>query len=144
MDNKDIAKEWFKIAELDLSSAEFLQKMSPVPMEIICYHCQQSAEKYLKGFLALKGEEIKKTHDLIQLNKMCQKYSEDFKSIEDGCLMLTSFGVNIRYPFPMDINEADMKIAFRNAQKIKDFVIEKYKIADGEAEADSASHTQQK
>jgi HEPN domain-containing protein len=73
MDNKDIAKEWFKIAKTDLSSAQFLQSMSPVPIEIICYHCQQSAEKYLKGFLALKGEEIKKTHDLVQLNKICQR-----------------------------------------------------------------------
>ncbi|MCI0441792.1 HEPN domain-containing protein [bacterium] len=147
MDNKDIAREWFKIAELDLSSAEFLQKMNPVPVEIICYHCQQSAEKYLKGFLALSGEEIKKTHDLIQLNKMCQKYYEDFKSIEDSCLMLTNYGVNIRYPFPMDINEADMKIAFRNAQKIKDFVLMKSSIAGNEnhddEKGDSASQSSQ-
>jgi len=145
MDNKDIAKEWFKIAELDLTSAEFLQKMIPLPVEIICYHCQQSTEKFLKGFLALNGEEIKKTHDLIQLNKTCQKYNEDFKSIEDGCLMLTNYGVNVRYPFPMDINEADMKIAFRNAQKIKDFVLAKFKIADSETqdnkEGDSASQS---
>ena len=27
MDNKDIAKEWFDIADTDLTSAEFLQKM---------------------------------------------------------------------------------------------------------------------
>jgi len=143
MDNKDIAKEWFKIAELDLSSAEFLRKMSPVPVEIICSHCQQSAEKYLKGFLALNGEEIKKTHDLIQLNKTCQKYDEDFKSIEEACLMLTDYGINVRYPFPMDINEADVKIALRNAQKIKDFVLAKFNIADNERtdgeEGDSAS-----
>ncbi len=62
MDKKEAAKEWFKIAESDLSSAVFLQKMRPTPVEIICYHCQQSAEKYLKGFLSLK-EEIQKTHD---------------------------------------------------------------------------------
>lgn len=125
MDNKDIAKEWFKIAELDLSSAEFLQKMSPVPVEIICYHCQQSAEKYLKGFLALNGEEIKKTHDLIQLNKMCQKYDNGFATIEEECLMLTDYGVQVRYPFPMDVNESDMKLALRNIQKIKDYILAK-------------------
>ncbi len=69
MDNTDIAKEWFKMAETDLSSAKFLQKMQPVPVEIICYHCQQSVEKYLKRFLALKGEEINRTHDLILLKQ---------------------------------------------------------------------------
>ncbi len=82
MQNKDIAGEWFKIAETDLSSGEFLQSMTPVPFEIICYHRQQSVEKYLKGFLALKGEEMKKTHNLTKLNKICQKYDDDFKTIE--------------------------------------------------------------
>ena len=103
MDNKDVAKEWFKIAETDLSSAEFLQNMQSIPTEIICYHCQQSAEKYLKGFLSLKGEAIKRSHDLVILNKECQKYDADFETIEEDCLMLTDYGVNIRYPFPMDI-----------------------------------------
>jgi len=37
---------------MDLGTAEYLQNMSPLPLEIICYHCQQSAEKYLKGYLA--------------------------------------------------------------------------------------------
>ena len=130
MDSKDIAKEWFKIAEDDLSSAEFLQNMQSIPTEIICYHCQQSAEKYLKGFLALNGEEIKRTHDLIILNKECRKYDEDFETIEEECLMLTDYGVNIRYPFPMDINEADVKVAINSAHKIKDYVLAKVNIKE--------------
>jgi len=40
MDNKDIAKEWFRVAEADLASAVFLQGMRPIPIEVICYHCQ--------------------------------------------------------------------------------------------------------
>lgn len=125
MEAKDIAQEWFHIAETDLSSAQFLQTMQPQPIEIICYHCQQSAEKYLKGFLALKGEEIKKTHDLVKLNKMCQKYDKDFKTIEEDCLLLTDYGVNIRYPFPIDIDESDMETALKRGQKIKDYVLAK-------------------
>ncbi len=119
MDNKDIAKEWFKIAEADLSSAGFLLNMQSIPTEIICYHCQQSAEKYLKGFLALNSEEIKRTHDLVILNKECRKYDEDFETIEEECLMLTDYGVNIRYPFPMEINESDMKAAIKMLIKLK-------------------------
>jgi HEPN domain-containing protein len=130
MDNKDIAKEWFKIAEADLSSAEFLQNMQSVPTEIICYHCQQSAEKYLKGFLSLKGEAIKRSHDLVILNKECRKYDADFETVEEVCLMLTDYGVNIRYPFPMDINESDIKVALQNAHKIKDHVLAKANIKE--------------
>ncbi len=58
MSNKDIALEWFKIAESDLASANFLRKMHPPPLENICYHCQQAAEKFLKGYLAFRGEPI--------------------------------------------------------------------------------------
>lgn len=125
MDNKDVAKEWFRVAEIDLGSAGFLQGMRPIPLEIICYHCQQSAEKYLKGFLALEGEAIEKIHDLVRLNKMCRKYAKDFETVEEDCLMLTDYAVNVRYPFPMDVNEADMHLALKNARKIRDFVSEK-------------------
>lgn len=125
MDNKDVAKEWFRVADTDLASAEFLQGMRPIPMEIICYHCQQAAEKRLKGFLAFKGEVIERIHDLVRLNKMCRKYEKDFEAIEEDCLMLTDYAVNIRYPFPMDVNEADMHLALTSAHRIKDFVSEK-------------------
>jgi HEPN domain-containing protein len=128
MDNEDVAKEWFKIAEADLSSAEFLQNMQTIPTEIICYHCQQSAEKYLKGFLSLKGEAIKRSHDLVILNKECRKYDADFQTIEDDCLMLTDYGVNVRYPFPFDINETDIKVALQSAHKIKEHVLAKANI----------------
>jgi len=122
MDNKDVAKEWFKVAETDLASAEFLQDMRPIPIEVVCYHCQQTAEKHLKGFLALKGEAIEKIHDLVRLNKLCRKYAKDFETVEEDCLMLTDYAVNVRYPFPMDVNEADMHLALTSARKIRDFV----------------------
>jgi len=49
-------------------------------------------------------------------------------SIEEECLMLTDFAVNVRYPFPMDINEADMHLALKSAHKIRDFVSEKVEL----------------
>ena len=128
MDNKDVAEEWFKVAETDLASAEFLQGMRPIPIEVICYHCQQTAEKHLKGFLALKGEAIEKIHDLVRLNKMCRKYAKDFETVEEDCIMLTDYAVNVRYPFPMDVNEADMHLALKSARKIRDFISGKVEI----------------
>lgn len=48
MDNNILrAQEWRRLAEMDLSSAEYLLDMHPAPIEIICYLSQQSAEKYL-------------------------------------------------------------------------------------------------
>ncbi len=125
MDNKDIAKEWFDIAQIDLSSAEFLMNMHPKPLEIICYHCHQSAEKNLKGFLALEGEQISKTHDLVLLNKMCFNYYKEFKEIEEDCLLLTDYSVNLRYPFHIEINITDTEMAIEKARKVKNFVLNK-------------------
>jgi HEPN domain-containing protein len=71
------AKEWFAYAEIDLASAEFLLKMYPLPIAIICYHCQQSAEKCLKGLLALKDQIPPKTHDLPLLIDACKCYFSD-------------------------------------------------------------------
>ena len=65
MNDKDIVQEWVSFAEMDLNTAKHLDKtMFPQPLAIICYHCQQAVEKYLKGALVLFGVEIRKTHDL--------------------------------------------------------------------------------
>ena len=125
MNKKSIAQEWFDVANQDLASANYLQNMQPVPIEIICYHCQQTAEKYLKGFLAYLGQEVQKTHDLVLLNKLCQEANNDFKKIAEDCLLLTDYGVNIRYPYPLELNEEDMQLALKNAENIKSFVTNK-------------------
>ncbi|MGL6101310.1 MAG: HEPN domain-containing protein [Fusobacteriaceae bacterium] len=123
MDEKDIALEWFKFANEDLSSAEFLLNKVPTPLEIICYHCQQSAEKYLKGFLLLNGEKLQRTHDLIFLNNICKKYSSEFENIEDDCLELIDYGVEVRYPMNIQLNDYDVKTALKSAEKIKQLIM---------------------
>lgn len=119
MVNKDIAVEWFKIAETDLASANYLQNMKPVPIEIICYHCQQSAEKFLKGYLAFLGERILKTHDLVHLNKYCLEHDVEFSVLKNDCQMINDYAVTARYPFPVDIDKSDMSLALQGALRIK-------------------------
>lgn len=125
MDNETIAHEWFRYAIQDLASANYLQGMLPIPVEIICYHCQQSVEKYLKGFISLKGGNIQKTHDLVALNKGCSKYDSTFLVIEDDCLNLSDYGVQARYPFNLDLNENDALLAIKSAERVQTFLQEK-------------------
>ena len=127
MDNSQLAKEWFDIAETDLSSAKHLLTMHPKPIEIICYHCQQSTEKLLKGYLVLNNHEVLKTHDLMLLNNLCIEYDEDFQNLNEECLRLTDYSVNVRYPYQFDLNEDDMNIALKDAEKVQKFVLDKYK-----------------
>lgn len=123
MDNLTSSKEWQRLAEMDLMSAEYLIKMRPVPIEIICYHCQQSAEKYLKGYLVLQGMNPPKVHDLNQLQKLCSNISDSFADIADQCSDLTAYGVQPRYPMQLMLEERDMQEALINAKSIRDFII---------------------
>lgn len=125
MDSIKISQEWFDIAEMDIASAKYLQNMHPIPIEIICYHCQQSAEKFLKGFLALNEHENVKTHDLLALTNLCIEYEKEFEAVLEECLRLTDYGVNVRYPYPIDLNKSDMRIAIKDTEIIKDFVLRK-------------------
>ncbi|KLU61001.1 HEPN domain protein [Peptococcaceae bacterium CEB3] len=123
MNNLSCAQEWRSFAEMDLSSAEYLLGMRPMSIEIICYHCQQAAEKILKGYLALKGEKIPKIHDLDDLRMSCLKYSESFEAIADPCTNLTAYGVQARYPFNSSLDEQDMHWALKDAKDIQNTVL---------------------
>ena len=64
----EILQQWLNKAKDDLRAAEYLSTMHhPTPDEIICFHCQQTAEKYLKAFIFLQDIEPEKTHDLREL-----------------------------------------------------------------------------
>jgi HEPN domain-containing protein len=123
MDNRLLAQEWQKIAEMDLLSAEHLLTMHPIPIEVICYHCQQSAEKNLKAYLVLHNQNPPKTHDLDELCKLCQKFSDTFKTIADICSDLTTYSVQPRYPMKFILEEQDMRKAMKNAKEIRDFIL---------------------
>jgi len=57
-DQTNTPEEWRLLAERDMAVADHLvATMKPVPAEIIAYHCQQAAEKYLKGALVIIGED---------------------------------------------------------------------------------------
>lgn len=134
MDDELKAKteEWLKYARRDLDSALFLCNMNPVPIEIICFHCQQAAEKALKAYIVSKGLEPKKTHDLVDLQNSCNEY-DDFNLLTVECVSLRNFGVQPRYPFALQIEEEDMNSALKMAQKIYDFILNKLNLLTGDS-----------
>jgi HEPN domain-containing protein len=79
--NNENVMEWLQLADEDLYSAKLLNEANRKPYEIICYHCAQAAEKYLKGYLAFQDIIPKKTHDLIFLNNLCIEKDTEFKNI---------------------------------------------------------------
>jgi HEPN domain-containing protein len=126
MDKQEELRQWFSIAAQDLALAEHAFKtMHPAPYEQICFHCQQSAEKDLKGFLVLNNIEPPKIHDLPPLLEMCADIESSFSLLTAKCTFVTKYGVMPRYPIELQIYENDVRLALRYAKDIKDFVREK-------------------
>ena len=122
MNEKGWSSEWLEFAEMDLSAAEYLLSMRPLPIEIICFHCEQAAEKFLKAVLVQLGIEPPRTHDLIQLCKICSDIDERFGQLVDACVELTPYGVQTRYPSNMELDARDVDCALRECRHIQDFV----------------------
>ena len=124
MDKLTLVKEWLRLAKDDLEVARTLSNLYPLKIEIICYHCQQSAEKALKGYLVEKDINPPKSHDLEELVKQCLKYHSGFENLMEECLTLTDYGVSVRYPAELGITESDMTEAIQFAEAIMLFVEE--------------------
>ena len=118
MTDMERSKEWLDFAAMDLGAAEHLLTMYPVPLEIICYHCEQAAEKTLKGILVAFHMEPPKTHDLVQLCKLCSERDDRFADLADACIELVPYGVQVRYPSDLELDERDVTCALRECRKI--------------------------
>jgi len=120
--DKTAVHEWVAYSDMDLSSAKYLCDMNPKPLEIICYHCQQSAEKVLKAYWIYKNINPPRTHDLELLRAECECHDDSFTKLHDACMRLNGYSTQSRYPSGIDLVEADMAAAVKDSEKINEFV----------------------
>jgi HEPN domain-containing protein len=114
--------DWYAFAKMDMDSAMVLNEHArPKPMEIICYHSQQSVEKMLKGYLISNGINAPRTHDLPLLCDMCLEISGDFSELVDICEFLTVYGIQPRYPNEIDMSEDDARLALKYSSDVRNF-----------------------
>ena len=127
MDNKYAYDEWAEYAFNDYDTANLMYNEHWTNKElIICYHCQQSAEKYLKAYIVYHDINIEKTHDLIGLLNTCISIDKTFNTLVEACDYLTPFAIQVRYPFnSFSIGDYEQKKAIKNAKEIMEFVIKK-------------------
>ena len=118
----DLAKEWLRYAKSDLTTAiHMFNDVHPKEMEISCYHSQQCAEKSLKAYLISKMISPPYTHDLVELNNLCASHESDFTTMQQYCASLNPYGVHVRYPNELTIDNSITKNTIENAQKILEF-----------------------
>ena len=93
-----LTREWVRKAEADYRGARQLQS-SPVPVhDLVCFHCQQLVEKYLKALLEESGLGVPRTHDLDKLRLLLQSTFPSLNGMKRGLLFLSRHAVDTRYP----------------------------------------------
>jgi HEPN domain-containing protein len=69
----------------------------PIDAEIIFYHLQQAAEKYLKALICYNGIHFEKVHDIDKLISVCRSNSIDIPDYIYAFIELNPYAVEGRY-----------------------------------------------
>lgn len=92
------SRAWFARAAEDLRAAEHEFGATPPLLGDIVFHCQQAAEKTMKGFLTWHNCPFRKTHNLEEIGEQCQQIDPTLKPIVDQAVPLTEYAWKFRYP----------------------------------------------
>jgi HEPN domain-containing protein len=113
-DSLRAARQWVEKAEHDPRNAQYTRTLRrDCPFDTVCFHAQQCAEKYLKGFLAAHSIEIPRTHDLVILLRLAS--GAGLPDLEPSDVQpLNRYTVEARYPGdwePIERREATRAVA---------------------------------
>lgn len=86
--------------------------------DAVCFHAQQSAEKYLKTRLQEASIAFKKIHDLEILLKDVLKIEPNWITLHQSCTFLTDYAVKYRYPGD-SADKLEAKDAVKNCRLIR-------------------------
>jgi len=128
---RQLAGEWLEKGRHDIDLAEREYKAYG-HTDLICFHCQQTAEKYLKGYLVLQGVNVGKIkkwqiHDLSRLLEKSFEFNDDFKNLKEACLKLNRYYIEPRYPMsaPIEYSRQETKEAIEYTKEIVVFIEKK-------------------
>jgi HEPN domain-containing protein len=126
--DKKILLNWKIKADNDIRIVEQGLRAEEPVTDVLCFHCQQATEKYLKLFLTAKHIEFNPTHNIAILLQQCIGIDNSFSSLEETSY-LTQYAVELRYPddfYIPDLPETEK--AYKLTLNVRKFVLSKLKI----------------
>lgn len=93
-----LTREWLTKAAHDLQNARIVSAVPDGPLDTAIYHCQQAAEKSLKGWLVSQNLPVERTHDLTRLVTLACARDKSFFDWEEAAGVLTPYASAFRYP----------------------------------------------
>ena len=110
---------WIRKAEADWFGAQKLDAEKLRVNDVICFHCQQTAEKYLKALLQELGLPVPRIHDLEKLLNLLLPQDSTLRGMRRRLTSLSQFAVDFRYP-DMSSTTRQAKAALRSAARVRE------------------------
>jgi HEPN domain-containing protein len=122
-----LTRDWLTKSAHDLHTALIVSTSPDGPLDTAIYHCQQAAEKALKGWLTWRSRPVAKTHDLIRLIANAADDTPEFAQFEEAAEILTPYVSAFRYPGLTEDampSREEFDVALKHAQAFYDFVVD--------------------
>ncbi len=125
-----LSNEWIDKAEGDYSTARREYRVRKKPnYDAVCFHAQQSSEKYLKAYLQEHDVQIPRTHSLIELLVLISRFDNTILFIQADINILEGYAVQYRYP-GIKAEKSDAKIVILTVDIIRKFMRRKFGISE--------------
>lgn len=95
---RELVQAWLQRAHEDLLAAGKLSEEPNPLFASALYHCQQAAEKVLKGFLVFHNQPFDKTLDIGTLLKLAIPFDGTLTQFIGAAVQLSRYAVIYRYP----------------------------------------------
>ena len=118
-----LTRKWVMKARRDLLSAKKLARGKESYLDTAIYHCQQTAEKVVKGWLVYHDLSFEKTHDLRLLVTMASEVEPKFTSWFEVAEQVSPYATAYRYPGEiLEPTEVEYLQAYKAASEFYQFV----------------------
>ena len=123
MKKNELANLWFAKGKEDLLYARAVVNEIKI-YGLLCFHCQQAVEKFLKSYLTEIGVRFRKTHKLTELLSLCLKADKRFIIFKQEMINLDQYYIETRYPLdnPRLYTKQEAREAIVVAEKVLKFI----------------------
>jgi HEPN domain-containing protein len=127
----DLIQAWCEKGRRDFVTARnALCEDKEIFPDIACFHAQQSAEKYLKGYLVFLDQDFPKTHALEDLVLLAAVKDPGCRKLFTLASELSPYAVEIRYPESSSPSVQDAREAVQSANVILTHVLGMMKLTE--------------
>ena len=117
--------DWYDKARHDLDGARILLKEGAL-YDLAAFHCQQSIEKALKGWLLQKTGRLYDGHSLVFLSREARRRGAPLDPLMHDCAYVNQFYIETRYPadVPEALEREDAQEFCRIAEEVLELLMD--------------------